>query len=214
MLYLALSCLQGRRQTDALTTLVKLSDRIGIQLTPGCAPSDLTIGSTNVRSHHGYSMLQLKTPVWSRAGACLWQGHSVHPPLKQESIPDWKAPIATDIVLETMYPGYADLSCGVELDRAMDEERKLAVDVSHIDIQRRLGVITQETIHRLFDYAHITEIHVSAARGTHDAHSPINVDTFGLAWARERSANLPIVLECYMHKLSFAQRQEQLSYLC
>ena len=40
VLYLALSCFQGRPMGEAARTLVELAPgKVGLQLTPGCAPS-------------------------------------------------------------------------------------------------------------------------------------------------------------------------------
>ena len=55
MLYLALSCFQGRTMTEAARTLVALAPgRVGLQLTPGCAPSPIDV-DVPMRTHHGYT---------------------------------------------------------------------------------------------------------------------------------------------------------------
>jgi len=52
---------------------------------------------------------------------------------------------------------------------------------------------------------------VSANDGRRDLHRPLGADEFGLDWARERLAGGdPVVLECYMHKLSDAERRAQI----
>ncbi len=63
MLYLALSCFQGRPMADAAKTLVGLAPgRVGVQLTAGCAPSPLDLDCP-VRTHHGFSHQALRAPV-------------------------------------------------------------------------------------------------------------------------------------------------------
>ena len=78
MLYLALSCFQGRTMTEAAETLVGLAPgRVGLQLTPGCAPSPITVDCPT-RTHHGFTPHALKAPVWA-AGRLVWHGDSLHP---------------------------------------------------------------------------------------------------------------------------------------
>lgn len=217
-LFLALSCLQGRPAGQALLELQPLvmphkpsdPDCGGIQLTPGCIPSAIIKAPISYRTHHGYTPKAKKARVWDR-GVLDWFGNSVHPPLLNDVDDTWEAP--HDCVMETMYPGYADLSIGLELEEAMDAARVLAVDVSHLNIQRYYGVISDQTIRRLFDYDLIAEIHVSASRGDRDAHGPVASDTWGIAWAKERVKTMPVVLEMYMHKMSQQQRQDQIGIL-
>ncbi len=112
-----------------------------------------------------------------------------------------------------MYPSYA-LGTGDEVERAMDDGYTLAVDISHVFIQRTAGAMTECVWRRLRDYPAIAEVHVSANRGTHDAHQPLTPETFGLDWARERLASgIPVVLECYMHKMAERERHGQLALI-
>src|SRR5215831_12811608 len=91
MLYLALSCFQGRRMSDAALTLVGLAPgRVGLQLTPGCAPDAFTVDCPT-RTHHGFTHQALRARVWER-GALLWQGDSVHPPLARDVPDGWRPP--------------------------------------------------------------------------------------------------------------------------
>jgi hypothetical protein len=90
----------------------------------------------------------------------------------------------------------------------------LAVDVSHVYLQRMAGAMTEATWRRLADYERIAEVHVSANQGRADTHRSLTAETFGLAWVRERAANGDdVILECYMHKLDDDQRQHQLELL-
>ena len=54
----------------------------------------------------------------------------------------YKQPPA-DVVMETMYPGYAALANGEQLAAAMNEGRWLAVDVAHLDIQMFHGILAK-----------------------------------------------------------------------
>src|SRR5579862_756250 len=109
MLYLALSCFQSRRMSDAAVTLAALAPgRIGLQLTAGCAPSPINVDCPT-RTHHGFTFRALRARVWEN-GTLLWHGDSAHPPLQSEVPDGWQAP--DDVVLETMYPGYAALANG------------------------------------------------------------------------------------------------------
>ena len=111
-----------------------------------------------------------------------------------------------------MYPGYF-LGTGTEIDCVMHLNIAIAVDISHIYMQKYLGLISEQTWRRLQNYNNIKEIHVSSNAGKMDSHAPIEAGTFGLDWAKERSLETPLVLECYMHKLSPMQRSDQLYLL-
>ena len=211
MLYLALSCFQGRRMSDAAATLLALAPgRVGLQLTPGCAPSPIE-GGCLVRTHHGFTPLALRAPVW-HGGELLWHGDSVHPPLQRQVPEGWRAPGGA--VLETMYPGYADLADGDQIAAAMDEGRWLAVYVAHLDIQRFHGVLPASVLKRLMDYGRIAEVHVSASQDARDSHARIDPSAWGIEWAREHlRAGTPVVLECYMHRMADEERLEQIAAL-
>lgn len=211
MLYLALSCFQGRTMTEAADTLVGLAPgRVGLQLTPGCAPSPITVDCPT-RTHHGFTPHALKAPVWA-AGRLVWHGDSLHPPRSRDVPADWRPP--ADVVLETMYPGYAALATGDQLSAAMDDGRWLAVDVAHLDIQAHHGLLPPAVKNRLLEYDRVAEVHVSTSREHRDAHAAIATSTWGLEWAKARlAAGTPVVLECYMHKLSPAERAEQVAWL-
>jgi hypothetical protein len=211
MLYLALSCFQGRRMSDAAQTLAALAPgRLGLQLTAGCAPSPITV-TCPTRTHHGFTPHALRARVWEE-GKLLWQGDSVHPP-KQGEVPDnWHAP--PDLVLETMYPGYAALACGDQLAAAMDEGRWLAVDVAHLGIQMYHGILPPLVLRRLLDYERVAEVHVSTSREHRDTHARLTDTTWGIDWACDRLAKgTPVILECYMHKLAHEEQLEQVARL-
>lgn len=219
MLFLALSCLQGRPSVPACRELLTLG-AAGIQLTPGNVPDPALVdvlAGIPVRTHHGFSWHAMKQRVWDDAGHCRVTADSVHPPTEREpAFAGWWEAIRARpaaAVHETMYPGYR-LGNGAEIERAMEEGLSLAVDVSHIHIQVSAGVMTQETWRRLQRYTGIAELHVSDNAGRVDSHRPLNRNTFGLGWARERArTGLPLVLEAYMHKLSQDQRRAQVELL-
>lgn len=188
----------------------------GIQLTPGNLPdhgfrAHVTASSTPTRRHHGFTWRARKTETW-RDHACVVASESVHPPLEHEHT-QWRAwfdAAPRRPILEVMYPGYA-LGTGDAVERAMDDGIVLAVDISHVFLQLARGAMHDRTWHRLQTYERVAEVHVSANQGRADSHQPLTSETFGLAWARERIADAaPVVLECYMHKLSEQQRHDQL----
>src|SRR5215212_1394927 len=86
MLFVAMSCLQGRPMAHAFDELAQLG--VGIQLTPGNLPTDgfrdhVAASGIATRSHHGFSFEHRKTTVWS-SGACVVDSESVHPPATGE----------------------------------------------------------------------------------------------------------------------------------
>jgi hypothetical protein len=185
----------------------------GLQLTPGNLVTEDFEGHVlraglPFRTHHGFSFTARKQPVWDEANRCLVPSDSVHPgPL---GLPE-QTPLGP--ALETMYPGEA-LGTGPELERAMAERRRLAVDISHVFIQHEQGVISARTWRLLMDYEHIVEVHASANDGRKDLHRPLTQDTFGLAWARARTrAGTPLVYESYLHKLDDDTRKRQIDLL-
>ncbi len=220
MILLALSCLQGRLAVEAAEALLALGPD-GLQLTPGNVPGvglgDVLDGRVH-RTHHGFHVDAMRQPVWGADGACLVQSDSVHPPrLRDAAYEDWWLHAETGryegLTLETMHPGYR-LGRGPELERAMDLGLELAVDVAHLFMQRAAGVLHDVTLRRLLSYRRVSEVHVSANDGRADAHRPIEADTFGLAWAREREQHgAVLVLECYMHALSIEARRKQLALI-
>jgi hypothetical protein len=153
-------------------------------------------------------------PVWE-GETLVARSDSVHPP-KGAGLA-WvegvgHALAAEGVVFETMYPGYA-LGSGEEVERAMTLGWTLAVDVSHVYLQLRAGAMADATWRRLRDYPRVAEVHVSANEGRHDTHRPLTPRTFGLDWARERGATVPLVLECYFHRLSIDERREQMAWV-
>lgn len=159
----------------------------------------------------------MKQRVWDDSGHCRVAADSVHPPTDREPAYAgwWDAidKLVQPAIYETMYSGYR-LGSGHEIERAMEAGLILAVDVSHIHIQRCAGVLSAETWRRLQYYADIAELHVSDNAGRIDSHRPINPNTFGLGWALERaSESVPLVLEAYMHKLSETERRAQVELL-
>lgn len=219
MLYLALSCLQGRPMQWAAEELLELG-AVGLQLTPGNVPTPnfwqwLQDYQVDSRTHHGFHYRALKCKVWNENAECLPKSHSVHPPPLTDSMVEvWRKKLAagaySHILLETMYPGYC-LGDGEEIARAMAMEVKLAVDVSHIYMQLCQGSLSPQIWRRLQDYEQIGELHLSANNGQADIHQPLTDRSFGLDWVRERAADgTPVILECYMHRLGDRQRKQQL----
>jgi sugar phosphate isomerase/epimerase len=196
----------------------------GLQLTPGNAPTPgfedwLATRRVTTRTHHGFHWRALRQPVWSPEAECLVASDSVHPPRARQGEPvaRWREKAEAGAfqgrTLETMYPGYV-LGTGEELEWAMDLGLRLAVDVSHLHIQQTAGVLAERTWRRLREYAHIDELHVSVSDGQRDVHRPLDADTFGLGWVRERlAAGSPVILECYMHRLSERERHQQMAVL-
>jgi hypothetical protein len=233
MLFLALSCLQGREMQSAAQELIDL-EIDGLQLTPGNAPSEkfqqwISQQQLEIRTHHGFYWDGLRQRVWDSNGNCLVRSHSVHPPKIEDEVSQiWRQRAAQgeyqNILLETMYPGYC-LGSSEEILWAMAVGLNLAVDVSHIYIQLCQGSLDRSTWQKLQDYPNIGEFHISANNGKGDIHQPINNETFGLDWIRDRvsapqggrtngNRYLPVILECYMHYLSFTERQEQVNLVC
>lgn len=216
-LFVAMSCLQGRPMAKAFRELARLG--VGIQLTPGNIPTDefatlVADAQLPTKRHHGFSYTARVVETWVM-DRCAVASDSVHPPLAPagDAWEHWYADAPERPIVEVMYPGYA-LGDGDAVERAMRAGYPLAVDISHAFIQRTAGVMTDATWRRLCDYDRIAEVHVSANRGRHDTHQPLTEDTFGLAWARARlRAGSPVVLECYMHKLSDGERRRQLEII-
>ena len=158
--------------------------------------------------------------MWGAGASPAVARRSVHAPAADEaSFAELCAAVdrgevaAAELVLETMYPGFA-LGSGAELAWALARRLPLAVDIAHLAIQRAAGVLDAATLARVLDCDHIAEIHVSQSDNARDRHLPLAPDTFGLAWARERErAGATIVLECYMHRLPLAERQRQIELL-
>lgn len=217
-LLLALSCLQGRPMADAFDALCALGAD-GVQLTPGNRPTPgfaphVARSGVPLRTHHTFSFRRRKRPAAWDGARCLVPAQSVHPPAL-DAAPGWLDAVcaAPDGLpaLETMYPGQ-HLGDGAALSRAMDAGLRLAVDVSHLYLQRAARVLDDATLRRVLDYDRVDEVHLSANDGRGDQHRPLAVDTFGLGWAQARlRAGTPVVLECYMHRLDDAARRAQVA---
>jgi hypothetical protein len=215
MLFVALSSLQGRAMAAAFDELAALG--AGIQLTPGNHPTPgfqahVAASGVAVRRHHGFTFDARRRDAW-QDGACVTDAESVHPPEVGAPWRAWYERQATPPILEIMYPG-CELGTGGEIEDAMAAALPLAVDISHVYIQRVQGAMSERTWHRLQDYPRIAEVHVSANDGRRDSHQPLRSDSFGLAWARKRLAiGDPVVFECYLHRLSDRERRAQLDLL-
>lgn len=172
-----------------------------------------------VRKHHGFAWTAMRQRVWSDAGVLLaTEADSVHPPrVGDVSEAGWRAAAEAGafgaVALETMYPGYF-LGDGAALDWAMSVRLPVAVDIAHLALQEEAGVLSAGCRRRLEVYEGVVEVHVSAPAGRRDAHLPVTAGQRGLGWAREQAASgVPVVLECYMHRLSLAAREAQVAML-
>lgn len=215
MLFVALSSLQGRAMAAAFDELAVLG--VGIQLTPGNHPTPgfrthVAGSGVATRRHHGFAFDARRSDTW-REGACVTDAESVHPPKAGAPWRAWYEAQAARPIVEVMYPGF-ELGTGGEVEDAMNARLPLAVDISHVHIQRTQGVMSEQTWRRLQDYSGVAEVHVSANDGRHDSHQPLRRDTFGLTWARERLATGdPVVFECYLHRLCDRERRDQLDLI-
>lgn len=220
--YLALSCLQGRTQESAWRELCALAPD-GMQLTPGNLPSAgfaQTLATTTlpVRAHHGFVVDALRTKVWGDDGALLVpaDGRSVHPPMTRDDVDDdaWLgSAVEHGVVVEVMYPGYP---CGDrEVERLLEADVDLAVDVSHLKLQRAAGVLSATLERRLLDSERVVEVHVSNNDGVTDSHTALTADAYGIGYARARAGGgvVVVVLESYFHKASDDARRRQLDLL-
>jgi len=201
-----------------------------VQLTPGNHPTSAFAGhvakkrtktKTQTRRHHGFDWTLRKRDVWSSDAECVVESESVHPPMSKtdaaqtiarKGLGAWlEGYVGGSLLLETMYPDYV-LGNGEEIELAMEIGVPLAVDVSHVFMQIAQGVMTESTWQRLADYQNIGEVHLSANDGRRDLHSPLTPKTFGLEWAHaKRAEGIPVVLECYMHRLSNEHRERQVA---
>jgi hypothetical protein len=195
---------------------------VGIQLTPGNEPSPgfdacLQRAGIPVRSHHGFDFQHRSVPVWDVDGGCLVRASSVHPPrcgaLTSTSFEAWLETHGKREVLETMYPGYW-LGNEVELVAAMQRGIQLAVDVSHLWIQRMSGAASEAALKRVMDYEHVIEVHVSHNDGRSDSHRLLELDTYALHWAKERlQDNTCVIYEAYWHRIDGETRARQVDLM-
>jgi hypothetical protein len=214
MLYAALSCLQGRPTSDAISELAALPID-GIQLTPGCVPSDenavaAALGALTVRTHQGWTPHALRQRVWEHDTATLaCVSDSVHAPragVRDDFFAHLEQGDYGQVAFETMYPGYC-LGNSDDLEQAMSGNTPLAVDVSHLELMVEAGTLNATTLRHLLDYTHIAEIHVSRAVGHRDAHAPFTADDYLVGWAREQArGGRHVVIECYLHQLDNSER--------
>jgi hypothetical protein len=214
VLFAALSCLQGLRAGDAAEALLAAGVD-GIQLTAGCAPDDRlaeTVAATAVRTHHGYSPHALRAKVWDSDAVLYGQTDSVHPPrrgLEQAFFTRLEDGTYGDVAFETMYPGYT-LGDEASLRRYLATGQALAVDVSHLHLQIVAGVLSAQGAELVYNYTNIAEIHVSRDEHGRDAHRPFTGGDYQVGWVRERNrAGAVVVVECYTHRMSAAERQAQ-----
>ena len=170
----------------------------------------------SISLHHGYAPDALRAPVWGAAGDLLVSAdRSVHPPMTRDGVsPRWlEVAKKRGVIVEVMYPGYP-LSGDADVERALDVGVDLAVDVSHLYLQRCAGVLSDRVLRRLLDSERVVEVHVSENDGVKDSHTALTANCFLLGWAKDRGrAGLPVVLESYFHKASVDERRRQLDLL-
>ena len=193
----------------------------GLQLTPGNAPTrgfvaQLEADGVATRTHHGFSPEAMRTPVWDGA-ALLVDADSVHPPTDVEFSALLDAAEHNhlgDTALEVMYPGCL-LGSGNQVREAMDRDIPLAVDVSHIHIQRCAATMSEADWSALQDYDHIVEFHLSANDGRRDQHRLVEPDSFGVGWAIEasQSRGVPLICESYLHRVDHDERRRMVNQL-
>jgi hypothetical protein len=216
--YLASSCLQGQPLTEA----VSLCDSVGVahlQLCPGNLPglsAKAEVARLSTRTHHGFSWSRVRTSVWNPDGSLAVEANSVHPPKRGEvdEAAWWRRLERGEFgVLEVMYPPYL-LSDDASVERALATNAPLAIDISHLHIMHATGALSAQGLRKVEEYEHIAEVHVSSNDGRADQHRPLHRNSFFLGWAKERrAAGVPIILECYMHRLSHDARRQQLELL-
>lgn len=213
MLFAALSCLQRRGQWEAAQELLQLPVD-GLQLTPGNKPdwdeqSLARLAETRTNRHQGHSFEKMLSPVYDHKDQLQWQHGSVH------AHENWRELGARGITVETMYPNskypYA-LMTNREYLEAIRLQTPLALDLSHADICISQGLVSEPAVTQLLVHGNIQELHVSYNNGRHDTHSPIpdNYHWLGevIAWAKAHP-DRPVVVECYLHKLSPTDRRRQ-----
>lgn len=186
----------------------------GIQLTPGNAPTYgfmayVDYQGVPTKTHQGFTPRAIRQEVWKDDQTLTGHWDSVHPPRQINN--DWMpSEDLKDQIIEVMYPGRA-LGQGGAIEAAMANGQRLAVDVSHIFIQLIHGTMSEKTWQKLQDYDRIAEVHVSSNAGDRDSHAPVDENTFGLSWAREKgAAGTPVILESYFHKVDDADRRRQM----
>jgi len=212
MIYIALSCLQGRTQQSAYDELSLLNPD-GIQLTPGnkVSPNLKENIKLPYRLHHSFSWTHLKRRIYddNNIPIDIQYNQSIHPP-QIGDFDSWIEKIG-DYILEVMYPGYL-LGNGKEIEKAINLNKRLAVDISHLFILESQKVIEKSTISKLLDYHNIAEIHISQNAGIYDSHKPIDKNTPYLDWVKSRK-DVPLVYESYLHKLNFEERIRQIDLI-
>lgn len=209
-----MSCYQGRTQDaawDGLAALLDdgLGDGVGVQLTPGNLPSAgfrerVERSGVPVRRHHGFAWSAYRRAVWREGQPAFSDpGRSVHPPPEGPELgADLAGAELAGWSVETMYPGEL-LGTGEQLRVAMALGARLAVDVSHLWIQRCAGVLGDADLAALLDYDGIVEVHVSDNDGRTDQHRLPTSSSFLLDWALRACAErqLPLVWESYLHRV-------------
>lgn len=213
MLFVALSCLQGRGQWEAAQELLQLPVD-GLQLTPG-NDNDWTqdsleqLASIRTNRHQGHSFDKRVARVYDNAGALVWTHGSVH------AHSNWRSVGEAGITVETMYPNgrypYA-LMTTAEYYEAIELQTPIALDLSHADICINKGLLTAEAARKLLYLGNVQELHVSFNDGRHDTHIPMPPDYHWVEqaeWFAQTYPDRPVVIECYMHKLTPEQRLAQ-----
>ncbi len=219
MLFLAMSCFQTRPMKMAWNDLINLKPD-GIQLTPGNKVSDnfqQFVGNSKIpyRFHHSFCWNQYKREVYDNyfLPINIEYNQSIHPPEIKYGLnfKDWIENVG-DVLLEVMYPEYL-LGNSEEIEIAMLLRKRLAIDISHLYIQKTQGILDEFILKKLLNYDLIEEIHISQNGGRFDSHKSITKDCPFLDWVGERKDVEVKVYESYLHKLSFDDRRGQIDFV-
>jgi hypothetical protein len=107
--------------------------------------------------------------------------------------------------------------CTVDSVRHMIQDgRRVAIDVSHIDINAEIQGNRTEwlaILDLLANSSSLFELHMSQRVGIRDGHTVIHKHSFGLDYVRMLRDKVPIVLESNMKKVSREIIQNQINLI-
>lgn len=233
---LATSNLYKTNIQDVVDRFLRFSAVDGVQLCPGNTGVLLNVPSKcHIRHHENYAnwgnhafknkWLRLGKGQYTYIGSA--SDHSVHPPIllprqREDGESIFDAPeldMPSHMAIEVMAVGTLKYPvCTVQAVRHyMKQNYRLAIDLSHIDINIRAQNNRFEwlrLLEELKEYPHITELHMSQAMGLRDAHAEITKTTFGLDFLRQcRDKVEYVILESNMHRKSDEEIQRQINIL-
>lgn len=217
MLFLALSCLQGPawHQERAAETLLGLGRVDGLQLTPGNPGGWSREPWFRWNRHMGHGWDRPIERVYGPGDEPKWRHGSIHARANWRTL----AERGDGLVLECMYPGAKEPAGFITTEDyawAVQNSVPVALDLSHASIAIARGVLTEEAVMDLLARGDVREVHLSYNDGRADQHRPVPAAYPWLgaaeAWAKAHP-DRPVVLECYMHRLSDDQRRDQVARL-